>query len=208
MHNAPDDGLRFQRCTDRTAISHRPLNAGLNDTSRGESSVKDCRGNRRKLQLGTTCPGRARLARKGAGIEIDEAVRRRALRELPQEVDCARREGQTQTKRKLEPKRLVPTIHWIEQVRSTALHCKPNIRRSIHHQYSYTNGLCGVCFAHESTLLLTLDFSGHRKLSAGKNMKPVSPFGQRRQSDLQVLEHGSHGRRQGNSLRLRCSVPQ
>ncbi len=70
----PDDCMRLQRSANRAAVSHRPLNACLNDSSRGERGVNDFLGNKRQLQLGTTCPRRVRLARKGAGIDIDEAI--------------------------------------------------------------------------------------------------------------------------------------
>lgn len=182
MRNAPDDCMRLQRSANRAAVSHRPLNACLNDSSRGERGVNDFLGNRRQLQLGATSPGRACLPRKGAGIDVNETFGRWALSELTQEIDCTCREGQTQAKRELEPKRLVLAIHWIEQTRPAALHCEPNIKRSIHHQYSYTNGLCGFCIVHKGNLLLTPNFSGHQRLSAEKNMQLFPAFRQRRQS--------------------------
>lgn len=161
----PDDCMRLQRSANRAAVSHRPLNACLNDSSRGERSVNDFLGNRRQLQLGATSPGRASLPRKGAGIDVNETFGRWALRELPQEIDCAGCEGRAQAKREVEPKWLLLTVQWIEQVRLAALHCEPNFRWGVEHQYSYTNGLCGVCFAHDDKLLSLLDFNGLRRLS-------------------------------------------
>ena len=164
VRNAPDDCMRLQRSANRAAVSHRPLNACLNDSSRGEHGVDDFLGNRRQLQLGATSPGRARLPRKGAGIDVNKTFGRWALRELTQEIDCARCEGRSQAKRELESKRLLLAVQWIEQVRLAALHGEPNFRWGIDHQYSYTNGLCGVCFAHDDKLLSLLDFNGLQRL--------------------------------------------
>ncbi len=160
----PDNCMRLQRSANRASVSHRPLNACLDDSSRGERGVNDFLGNRRQLQLGTTSPGRASLPRKGAGIDVDETFGRWALREFAQEIDCARWEGRSQAKRELESKRLLLAVQWIEQVRLAALHCKADSRWGVDHQYSYTNGLCGVCFAHDDKLLSLLDCNGLQRL--------------------------------------------